>query len=245
MVNSSFILRHVICFFCIFNIYGQDKTNSALNNWYDNATEKENLDINNGKIQNILYRSLPTKHPYLLDEKFVKGNIVTTENTFYDLDLRYDINTDELIMKPFGEQQNRSVILSPENIKSFEINNKKFINLNKSKANNPEIVSGYYEVSLTNNSISFYIKYHKDRKELLLNESVKSDFYEVDEFIVFVNNTYNIVKSRRDLTKLFPDYESNINNFYNLNTSEQKDDKTLFMGSVMKYISNLISNKQN
>ncbi|HLA55254.1 MAG TPA: hypothetical protein VK623_04100 [Flavobacterium sp.] len=220
------------------SLYSQSNANTSLYEWFDNANGKENLAIYNGTLHVNLFRTLDkTNHMYYSKDEFVKGDVAYDGQFYYGVDLKYDIYKDELIVKPQNETY-KSITLIKQKTDSFFFYGKSFVNLSK-KPNIPDFIKGYYEVSLDGNRFTFYIKYHKNVSEKIVNDANYSNFKEDDTFILYYKNAYSEISSRKDLLAIFPEYKNKIKAFYSDNYSMDKANHTTFMENIMKYINNL------
>lgn len=227
LVLSLFLLLHL-------NSFSQVK----IEDFFDNSIGKENLPLNNGAFYFNTFKTLTT-HQFYQTNKYVLGN-VTYDNQFYNtVNLKYDNYKDILIFKPYGESENFGIILVPNEISKFQINNKNFINLGLITKDSLKNVSGYYEENLNAKNFTFYIKHKKDRREFIKNQIIYNDFEIYNEFLILTNKTYNSIKSKKDIINLFPTYKKEISTFFTENSKLAKDNKTAFYEKIFRFINNL------
>lgn len=227
------------------NISAQNDKEETIYNWFDSVLGKENLDINNGTLHHNYDRTFNNEHRYYDLNAFVNGSVVYNDQNYYDLALKYDIYNDEVVLNPKNKEANYIIInLSKEMIKSFRINKKNFVNLTLS-ALPSNVKKGYYEENLVGKSFTFYVKHYKFKKETLQNTRPLLNYFYQPEFLLFYNNNFLEINSRRDLTNLFPIHKTKIDEFYSKYEKLEEESKLKFMEKLMIYIDTLLKSESN
>ncbi len=241
-------------FLNIFSIHSQTNNNTnSLYNWFDKALEKENLPIYNGTRHINYYRTLDNTHSYYVSANYSSGDVEYEDQTYYNLDLKYDINNDVLVFKPKGKFNYLGINIIKEKTASFTIQNKHFVNINYNNAPCPDYMSGYYqEIVYPKNNI-LYIKHHKNRSKVIDTKTPSDDgnqnstdsFTEKNEFILKYKDTYYKISSKSDIIKIFPELKSKIKNYYTANNRLEESDNKLFIENLIKEINNFLPNESN
>lgn len=219
----------------------QISNDQFISNWFDTKVGKENLDINNGTLHLNPYKTVGENNMYYSTDKFSKGDVCYDNQTYLDVNLKYDIYKDELIINPYGESEYIGIILIQQKIESFAINDTKFVKIEKRENNLPEFTTGFYEEKKIAPDFIFYIKYHKDIQKGINDNGVFYNFKENNSFFIDLKNKTYRIKSKNDIIRLFPDQKKQINAFYFMNTEIQKSDLNEFMKKLMKHINNSIT----
>ncbi|KAF2334417.1 hypothetical protein [Flavobacterium daemonense] len=246
---TSLILFGV--FFNIFSIHSQTSTsNNSLYNWFDKAFEKENLPIYNGTRHINYYRTLDNTHSYYVSANYSSGDVEYEDQTYYNLDLKYDINNDILVFKPKGKFDYLGINIIKEKTASFTIQNKHFVNINYNGASCPDYMSGYYQEIVYSKNNILYIKHHKNRSKVIDTKSVSDDvqnstdtFTEKNEFVLKYKDTYYKIASKSDVIKIFPELKSKIKNYYSTNKQLEEVDNKVFVENLIKEINNFLPNE--
>ena len=228
----------LVLFGLFLNIYTtQSQTNDDIivYNWFDKNLGLESLDFKNGLAHLNFDKTATNQNRYLTDE-FKKGSINYNEQIYFDLFLKYDIYSDELVLRPYDEANTTKINLIKDNIKSFIIGNEKFTNLKE--LNTSIFKGGYYEEVLIKNNITLYIKYYKEKKKSTKDEINLIDYVPKYEFILFKENKYNLISKKKEIITLFPDNKRKINDFYLMNRDLRKENPSLFMKNLIRYINN-------
>ncbi|MBW1657196.1 hypothetical protein [Flavobacterium quisquiliarum] len=225
-------------FFNIYNIYSQSSNKTLAFNWFDNTVKKENLPINNGKFHTNFDKLLGTVDRYYISDKFSHANLGYENQEYFDVNLKYDIYKDELILKSEGEGL-FEINLIKENVQYFKVYDRKFVNLNLDKQFPLNFRSGYYEENLIGENFIFYIKHYKDKKEIIKGTETFIDYYYKNQFVLFINGKYNLINSKSELIKIFPNEKSKINDFYLMNRNLKSENESKFMENLMRYINSI------
>lgn len=225
-----------------FKIYSQKNPEIYLYNWFDTIAGKENLGLNNGTLHTNPYRTIGKNNMYYLADQYTKGDVRFDSQTYYDVNLKYDIYKNELILNPYGESEHIGIILIQDKTESFSINDTRFVKIEKKDNDLPEFTTGYYEVNKFAPDFIFYIKHHKDIHKGINDDGVFYNFKENHLFFISLKNKTYQIKSKNDINKLFPEQKNQINVFYSSNREILKSDKNQFMENLMKHINNFFSN---
>ena len=224
-----FILKSTISF-------SQNQSNQEnYYKWFDDLIGIENTGIYNGFEYRKKYRTLEGSNEFYLTSQFVKGNIVYDQQPYYDIEMKYDINEDIIIVKLFTQSSFNIIQLVKEKIESFSINNKRFVRI----TNNEK--EGFYELLFKSNYLTLYKKHEKQRNERLDKDFVYYVFKDKKEYFIQYNQKYHRIKSKADFSKLFPEQKKSINSFWKNNKVLYNSDYDMFLHKLSKHIETLIS----
>ena len=234
-------LFFLFTFQCVFNTQAQTKENS-LNEVFDKAIGKGNLGINNGTLHLNNLRSFDMTHRYMVNN-YISGDVLYDGQTYTNVSLKYDLLKDILIAKAYNND-NLGINLITAKTNYFVMNGKRLVNLNFNTTNNPKFIAGFYELNDIDNKLTLYIKHHKEAVEVLTQEGISYKFTATNEFIVGFKGQYFKFDNQSDAEKVFPDFENEIDNFYD-NAALEKENKVLFLKTLLKKLSNLLQNQTN
>jgi len=210
---------------------------------HDSIVGKQALTINNGYFHTNPYAVSNGRYRYYTTtDNYIKGTVVYENQNYYDIDLKYDLYQDILIYRPTAESGNIGIELIAQNVDYFMLNNKKFVNVGKTVSPMITFIKGYYEESLNGKNFIFYIKHHKDRKDVMNETRSYTEFEDNNEYFIFRNDTYHKIASKSDIIALFPDLKKKINDLYSMNKSLEKENKYLFYETVIHKINYLLEN---
>lgn len=216
------------------NVYSQ----KSIEDLFDDTIGKHNLPLNNGKFYFNTYRTNNT-HPFFFSDKFILCTIKYDHQDYNKINLKYDINRDVLVFKPFGESENYGTILIENKVNEFILHNKKFVNLS---IPSNQISNGFYEENFVSKRFTFYIKHKKSKRESIKNQEIFMEFETFNEFLILKNNSFIPIKNKKHIVNLFPNYKKEINTFYNENAKQENDNKTEFFEKIFRFIDQLNSN---
>ncbi|HSD14679.1 MAG TPA: hypothetical protein VLB74_08530 [Flavobacterium sp.] len=237
---QKLLIAFAIVFFNLNHLQGQS-SDETLFKAFDLAIGKENLAINNGPIHINEYRIINNKHQYYPTEKFENSSIVYNDQLYFDIPIKYDIYKDLVIYRP-QESNAIGIELIREKTTSFTVNNKKFIYIANLFFQINQIKPGYYEENVTGKNFIFYIKHHRDKREILKGSSVFYEFEDNYEYYIKKDNSFNRISSKKDLIRLFPEYKRKINDFYFSSKKLLKSNEPLFFEKMITYLTNAMEN---
>ena len=217
------------------NVFGQESHNS-LYNWFDKEIGRQNLDVNNGLLFHDIYPTDKKTNRYFDDEKFHEGEVEFENQNYTSICINYDLLEDALLIKPYCESNRNSLIVIKDKIKSFIFKGKKFVNLNYNDSIKYNNVDGYYEEVLTNKEFQFYTKYKKNKREFFADKSILFEYELRNDYVVFYKNSFHKVDSKKSITKLFPEFKTQINIFFQQNNQLLTSNKPIFMKNMFNYI---------
>lgn len=222
-------------FLNIHAIQSQTADDITVYNWFDKNLGLESLDFKNGLAHLNFDKTAPDQHRYLIDD-FIMGSINYNEQSYFGLFLKYDIYSDELVLRPYDESNTTKINLVKDKIKNFTIGQDKFSNLKD--LNSALFKGGYYEDVWIKNNITLYIKYYKEKKKSAKDEINLIDYVPKYEFVLAKENKYSLINEKKEIIALFPESKRKINDFYLMNRDLKKDNLPLFMKNLIKYINN-------
>ncbi|MBF4514909.1 hypothetical protein IRZ71_01045 [Flavobacterium sp. ANB] len=250
--KSAFLILFGL-FINIYSIHSQTNNDVALYNWFDKAVGKENLELYNGPRHINFYRTFDKSHSYYISEDYSNGNLNYQGQNYYNLNLKYDVNNDLLVLKSVGEYEYLGINLIKEKTAYFTLQNKKFINIEINNPEHPAYMTGYYQEIVFSKNNTLYIKHHKRREKVIdaqkisdgSNANSSDRFKEKNEFILKYKNEYYKIGSKSDVIKIFPEYKGQIKKYYNNNSQLEESDNKLFIENLIKEINNLLPNASN
>jgi len=173
--------------------------------------EKDTIDIqilNNGRAWRNLYYRIKGDQ-FLFSPEFLPGTVTIEGRKFNNLQLKYDIYNDELIMIT---DHGIIIQLNKEMIESFSMNfNSYEYNFRRFDADSVNTLSGYVNV-LYEGGTSLYAKYRKEI--LLLAVENKYDlFNQINRVFVRKDDEIIRVDSKMEFMKLLKDQKQQLHNF--------------------------------
>jgi hypothetical protein len=247
LFTKKIINFFLVSFLIINTLSVHSQTNSdRINNynWFDSKIGIENTGIYNGIIYKEKFRTVKGNHKFYLTSQFINGNIIYNGQPYFNVEMKYDIYEDLLIIKLPDDSEYSIIQLMNDKIDEFSINNHKFLKISeKYEKFFNEAISGFYEISYQSKHLNLLKKHIKSRKERIVGNFVYSKFKDESEYIIFFNDEYYKINSKKYLIKLFPKLKKDIKKFYNFNKQLQKLDQDKFMTNLIEHISSLINIK--
>ena len=229
------------------------QTSSELNNyytWFDSVIGEGNTDIYNGTKSIEKYRTENGNHKFFLLNEYRIGNLVYNHQPYYDINMKYDLYEDELIVKLPYRSFHLFIKLIKEKIDEFSIKDfrtdlsskeHRFITNSLFKNNKDESSLGFYEVIDETSSITLLKKHHKSRTQYINSLTSYSKFTDRNYFAILFKNNYYKIDSKKDLIHLFPAFKKNISTFYRKERKLSKINKEAFFTTLVKEITTFIT----
>ncbi|WP_109299074.1 hypothetical protein [Aquimarina sp. AU474] len=241
-VGLLFILFLNIKFSLVYSQSVSDK--EVYYQWFDDSVKKENTSLYNGTVFVNRYRVIGEKHRFFTTNDFLTGTISYDGQKYYNLPIQYDVYQDELIVKLKQGYREVPLQLIKSKVHSFVINNTPFVNIvNDSLAQNNR--DGFYEVLLKTPTLSLLKKYNKGRRKRIKNGQAFYEFAASSDHILFYNQKYFDVGSKKEVIEVFPQFKDDINSFSSTSKKLKKADPDAYKKSLFKKIHGLISNANN
>nr|WP_299385493.1 hypothetical protein [Allomuricauda sp.] len=239
------LLKAAFAFGIGVSMHGQESQEVDYYNLYDQAVGVENTGLYQGIIYSERYRTINENTQYFKDRDFVKGSVCYEGQCYYDLDLKYDVFNDEVLLKLITTAGGGTLQLFKDKIDTFTIGGLQFVKLDAEKVPGLNLY-GFYAITYEGPYYTLYTKYTKksfDRKDR------SSLYYEFltgpSEHVLLYNDNYHIVNSKKDNILVFPNMKKDIDKFYNLARGLRKSDPDNFQVSLLKRLEILLSQPKN
>ena len=214
MHNRLIILLSLYIFFPLM-INAQDKVKNEL---VSNAQKEYGTD--NLLVFGKMYfqsHSGVDGHQFLYNPGYVKGNVYTSGKTFENVNLKLDIENQDLVLATDkGGSLEKQILVNPMRIDSFVMYEQSFIHSKKLDYTLPE--EGYYSVVGTQYLHAFvlYFKYFRPTK------GEKNEVYGAysglqKNVYISINNQVLKANKRRTFLNLFPEYKDELKRFMRKN----------------------------
>jgi hypothetical protein len=240
--KKSVLLLIMMTLPLIFN--GQAKDEEALNyNWFDSIIGLENSELHNGLIYFEKYKVKNKKSQFFYSPDYLLGSVVFNDQTYFGLDLKYNVYDDEVLMRVENRFGGKTLQLYKNKISGFTIKERRFIKIDFSSTNKA-FASGFYEVSKENPFFILFIKHRKKMNEHVGEKSVYHEFEDQKKTYMFwYQDKYHLIKKVTDLTNLFPQHKEKLDSFYN--NQEQKSNIRFAakLNSLLIYLGTLLPEK--
>jgi hypothetical protein len=249
MKNLNFIKLFLITIFFFGTISSNSQNTYSQKNiykWFDKIVGIENTGLFEGTEYKEKYRTIRGNHKFFTSSQYLTGNIVYNGQPYYDIKLRYDIYEDDLIANLQSNFGFSTLKLIKDKIESFSLNNQLFVKLSYQTDNRTftKDMNGFYALLFKNPNLILYKKYKKTIKKLLDKSFVYYKFKNQNTYLIYFNNKYHKIMSKKELIALFPKHQEYINIlFKNIDTSQNsKFDKLMIQ--LMQLVTNDITISQ-
>lgn len=241
--------NHLLSWLCLgfmIPFFGMaQNTEVAYYNWFDAQVGVENSGLFNGKEYIDLDRASSNNFKFLETPRFVTGSVSYNGQQYYDVDLKYNVWDDLLVIKLPNDGS--EVILTPvkEYTKGFTIGSHQFVHVNDSVAKALD-KNGFYELLQERTHYTLYKKYQKSRSNKV--EGNRSYFVYRDSkpiFFLKYNQQFIQIGSKRDLIKIFPQYKKEINSVRDNVLKNDPNATENYLKNLLGHVEKLLSNEIN
>jgi len=225
--------------------FGQKQSMEAHNTYFDKAIGIQNTGLYQGIVYTEKYRTINEKTQFFKTRQFSSGSVNYEGQDYYDLDLKYDVYEDQVLLRLVTSVGGGTLQLFPDRLNSFVIDGHRFIKI--LPKDTPDInLYGFYEVSMSGAYFTLFTKFTKKSFE---RKDRKSLYYEFvpgkSEYVLLYDGIYYVIGSKKDVTTLFPNQKKQIGKFYNLARRLRNSDLDSFQIALMKRIEVLLSQTNN
>lgn len=209
---------------------------TAISTQFDQTIGRNNLGYNNGTIHINSLRSANDTHRYFNTDKYIIGTLVYDGQVYTDIPLKYDLLKDIAVAKIDGENNALGINLITHKTNYFQFGGKKFVNLNYQNAARPKFIEGFYEEDLLSDQFAFYTKHAKESSEVLRTNGVFYQYELSRKFVFQYQNVFYRLNSKGDVVSVFPQFEKEIDVFFERNTALANENLQLFYLTLLKQI---------
>ena len=221
-----------------FHLSAQETSNSTYLNWFDNKVGIENTTLYKGIVYREAYRTINEKVKFFNSAQWYDGSVVYSNQEFYNVQLKYDVYADQLILKQLDRLGGGALILFKSKISSFQIEDTKFVHI--VGASTDSEIDGFYELLWTDTNIRLLAKH---QKRDFVRKDRSAAYYEfVDDkklYLLELDNNFYRINKKKEITDLFPELKKEVDDFYQKNKRLRSRDVDAFMISLLRNIDQL------
>lgn len=240
--TNYFILVRLLPFLLIaISLKSQDPLpDASYLNWFDQQVGIENTALYEGVIYKENYRTINDQIKFYKTAQWLNGSVVYSQQLFSNVLLRYDIFANELTTKQLDRLGGGAMILFKDKISSFTLDGTVFVNVRNAPANTD--VNGFYEL-LSFTTDKRLLAKHQKRDFLRKDRNfIYHEFKDLPKnYVLDLRGQYYELKSKKDLTGIFPDFKKEIDLFYQKNRRLRDKETDAFMISLFNRLEYLLT----
>lgn len=240
IMNNKFVTRIIILLLFISpKIFSQDLNESkSIYKWFDSIVGVGNTGIYNGVEYLNEYKTLNGNDEFFITSDFLYGDVVYDQQPYFNIQMKYDVYKDELIVLLPGQNSRNIIKLIKTKIKSFSIQSSSFVgafkNLSKSRLE-------FFEVIYEKGELKVFKKHRKERKVKLDKDFIYNKFEDKFDYYLVYDGDFYSVGSKRDIGRLFPKFKKDILSYASSIRRLYKVDYELYLIRLSEFINNKIS----
>lgn len=181
-------------------------------------------------------------HPYFINDEWHKGEIFIKGAVFEDLNIKYNIEINKIILKAeFNDEYVRHIIMNSNYIDSLMIDGHFFVNSSILQQNSPlGFVEHIYE-----GANSYFIKYESSTKTTLKGTTKTTIYQKLQGVLYFYkDNEFKRLASRKDLGNHFSPFMDEISKELKQNRLRFKNANSAMLISMARIFNKYSSEKQ-
>lgn len=237
--NGLILFLVVLCLGWSPKLTGQEKERLKYA-WYDGMVGQSNSGIFKGVAYDEEYRVITDRHQFFEKAEYVSGSVVFDEQSYFDLQLRYDVFNDDLLVLNAEVVGLPAIILEKEKVEVFQLGNHRFMNIDLSYPLQGKL-SGFAEVLVSNDSLSLYKKHHKRLLKRTDQKTLYSEFKSTASYYLGHENNFYRIKKATDLSTVFPEERKTIKQLHDTYASLKKTDFDAYLKSVVLDLSEILN----
>lgn len=216
----------------------QDEKN--LYSWFDKELGVENTRLLNGVEYVERHRTVNEKNSFFLSGVPITGSILYDGEWFHGVQIKYNVYENILLAQVESNLGINILQLRMENLKRFEFDQFRFININAPGSG----FNGINEVLLENSQFTL-LKKHSLKLSERTDQPIK--YYEFlprrIRYGYAYNDGYYEFNSRRELATQFPELKEVITYFFKNNIKLYKNQRDTFMVNLFEEITGHLTNE--
>lgn len=239
---------YLVLFLCLgsnfsMQVSAQEQAQHPWYNWFDQMISPVNTDIFDGLAYTEQHRMLTDKHKFFMTANFSTGSLVYKGQPYYNLQLKYDLFQDQLLLRYSNKPNIPTVIVAKKDVSKFTLGDHTFINL-AFETNKKQQTSGYFELLLENDRLRL-LKKHRKRILRKMNDRIRYyEFKAQDSYYVRYQGDYYQLKGVGTFAALFPEFKETLKRAEATHKSLQQQDKDLYLISVFEDLSLELTNQE-
>lgn len=244
-MKTNFLFFLLICFtglvFCQNN-----QSQKEYYNWFDEIVGADNTNLFSGIEYREEYRKLKENTNFFISPKFLTGSVNYDGESYFDIEMKYDVYEQELIIRFQNRGAGTTVIkLIKNKVKEFTIDKHRFVQLFNSDLNRANF-SGFYEVLSEKPFFTVFKQHKKNKEERFYIGRMYDDFKTLKtDLLILHKNKYHEIKNKKELLKLFPEFKKELKVSFNKNKNIQKSNPDLFIVRAIEDLGLLFSNQES
>ncbi|MGB6150659.1 MAG: hypothetical protein WBG48_01600 [Pricia sp.] len=221
--------------------YAQSE-HKPLYQWFDQQMGTANKGIYNGYNYTEKYRTINKKHKFFRSETFLPGMVHFEGQPYYDLELKYDLYEDNLLLNS-KSAPGTTIALKSSQINHFFITGQEFVRLTENNTKGLE-ATGFYQVLLETDILKLFKKNSKNIVKKVRKELVYYEFKDDNEYLLFYDGKYYPANRRKDLLRLFPKAKQDIGSYFK-NRGRTSPSDTQLVALIQKIASRAVTKPSN
>ena len=207
---------------------------------YEDSVDVFNSALYNGEVHQSKFNVINEYHPYFLQNSFKKIDLNYKGNVYLNIPVKYDVFLDRLLIKHSESNGSPIMVLYPDYIPRFSINNHDFEYID-----NGLIASGYYEEICNNDVFKVIKKFIKKKYERTDSAVIYHEFKNKSEYFIQIKGSKFIkLKSEKTLINEFKNFKSSLVSLKEELKNLKKEKPDQYIEKLVKQLEDWTPNKR-
>ncbi|MDT0678714.1 hypothetical protein [Autumnicola musiva] len=231
-INSTFIKSLYFIIFIPLIAFSQNSERINYTTYFDSILGISDQLIYNGVQFEDLYRSNQENFRYLEIPQYHIGNIQYDGQDYYNINMKYDLVDDQVIIMSTGKFNFFDVQLIQEKVQNFDFRNRHFVFYNA----NETLEKGFYEEAYKDENVVFLVKHTKIPKKRNGNKFSYYIFNYKESYFIKANDILTEISTLKDVKKLFNKDTVILQSYPKFNAQNKNDTFKLYLVRLLKYL---------
>ena len=211
--------------------FSQNAPRAEYTAFFDSIAGMGDRLVYNGHQFEDMYRSGRTDFRFYESPNYLKGDVYYGGQDYYNLDLKYDLVGDQVIVKSTGELNFLEIQLIKQKVERFRIRDRNFVYYNA----NEVVEAGFYEEAYKDEDNVLLVKYIKSPRERFRNNYVSYTFKEEQVYFIKSGETTKKINRVGDIRRLFKDRSELLKSYPSYKSAVDRDFR-LYLINVLQYL---------
>lgn len=203
---------------------------------FDSIIGEQNMELYSGPLFQEEKRNIKNTHPYFLERGFLNGDVVFDGQPYFDQNLKYHQELDQLLITSKYSPTGLIVRLIEDKVQEFTINGHRFVRFPSTKQNDK--IKGYLEVIETVNGNMLLKKYKKKAVESRKESKVVTEFEEHIDYVLYIQDKLLLANTKKHWSNTFNNKKQELRDFYKQNRITYRSDKDTFFKLLLNTLTN-------
>ncbi|UWX55206.1 hypothetical protein NYZ99_00805 [Maribacter litopenaei] len=201
--------------------------------WFDDVIGQTNTGIFKGTAYSNEFRVINEQNQFYKESDFQTGSVTYSDQTYYDISLRYDVYNDQLLIRNESLSSEPIMVFDTKEVANFKIGKDAFEFIEAVSSRGDELF-GFFEILLENDSLGLYKKNTKKLFKRTDEQRIYYEFVPKHFYLIKYKGHYFPLDKVKGMNKIFPEYSKSISISCRLHKELKKSNQDIYVLTVLK-----------